>query len=89
MKPGDGKRHCYQCKKEIPNKEGKYFCSRECWELWGKNYQPLHGSHRSIQELQNRLLEIKKERFSRKETPSNTTGVVDTITLAKQVGLIE
>lgn len=58
-------RHCYVCKKDIPDIDGKYFCSRECWNEYGKDYKPLkrvgQDSKVDIKRLQERALELLDE----------------------------
>lgn len=71
------KRFCYQCKKQIPNVSGKYFCSKECWEEWGKSYKPIKGSKRSIEEIQTKLLEIGKRRSNEKKGSVVQQGKLD------------
>ena len=53
-------RICYQCKKEIEDKEGKYFCSRVCWDKYGETY-PSPTKTTSLKKMQERLLQMAKE----------------------------
>lgn len=53
------KRNCYNCNKEINNIEGKYFCSRECWEKYGENFKKI-PSRLTIKELQEKVLGLGK-----------------------------
>jgi len=56
-------RYCYQCKKEIENKVGKYYCSRKCWEDWkAENYKNSAENKKllSIKEIKDRLREMGK-----------------------------
>ena len=57
-------RECYQCKKEIKDVEGKYFCNRECWEAWQKENYKEDPKRRSltIKEIQKKLIEMGKTR---------------------------
>lgn len=71
-------RKCYQCHKEIPNVEVKYFCSKECWDIYGKSYKPLKKTKADIQTIQKRLSEMGKE-----VKPVKTAEEI-----AKEVGLI-
>ena len=70
-------RTCYQCHKEIPDVEGKYFCSRECWDKYGSTYKPLKGSKRSIEEIQKKLREFKSPKSSLLDQAKEEFGVKD------------
>lgn len=52
-------RTCYTCNKEINNIEGKYYCSRECWEKYGENFKKI-PSRLTIKELQEKVLGLGK-----------------------------
>lgn len=52
-------RNCYNCNKEINNIEGKYYCSKECWEKYGENFKKI-PSRLTIKELQDKVLELGK-----------------------------
>lgn len=68
-------RNCYQCNKEINNIEGKYYCSRECWEKYGENFKKI-TTKPTIKELQEKVLALGKSAHK------------DDIISAEQVGLI-
>lgn len=52
-------RKCYQCEIQIKDIQGKYFCSRECWEKYGENFKKI-PSRLTIKEIQTKLLELGK-----------------------------
>lgn len=54
-------RNCYQCKKEIKDVPGKYYCSQECWDVFGKNFKKIINKP-TIKEIQSKLLEIGKSK---------------------------
>ena len=58
-------RTCYDCGKDMPEKLGKYFCNRDCWDRW-KVKNPIKGTW-TIEEMQRRLLEMASDERNKKE----------------------